>query len=171
MKSFLAYKFTYASCGSSYIGETCGHFETRIGEHIKKDDKSHIFKQLPSTTTCFDSHNPLSFKIIDKTNSKFELKIKEALHINWTKPNLNAQQNQLALIIACATTLFLVCFGFYFIFLFRLLFSLSLTLIIGIFYYVNYILLLLHLIITHLVNTFYNSYVNNKSPGKLLWFI
>ena len=35
----------------------------------------------------------LSFKIIDKANSKFDLKIKEALHINWKKPNLNAQQN------------------------------------------------------------------------------
>ena len=39
----------------------------------------------------------LSFKIIDKTNSKLDLKIKEALHINWAKPNLNTQQNHLAL--------------------------------------------------------------------------
>ena len=35
----------------------------------------------------------LSFNIIDKANSK------EALHINWRKPNLNAQQNHLALTI------------------------------------------------------------------------
>ena len=33
----------------------------------------------------------LSFKIIDNANPKFHLKIKEALHINWKKPNLNAQ--------------------------------------------------------------------------------
>ena len=33
--------------------------------------------------------NFLSFKIIDKVNSKFGLKIKEALHINWRAPNLN----------------------------------------------------------------------------------
>ena len=33
----------------------------------------------------------LCFKIIGKANSKFDLKIKEALHINWRKPNLNAQ--------------------------------------------------------------------------------
>ena len=39
----------------------------------------------------------LCFKIIDKANSKFDLKIKEALHINWRKPNLNARQNHLAL--------------------------------------------------------------------------
>ena len=36
LKSFLLYKFTCASCSSSYIGETCRHFKTRIEEHIKK---------------------------------------------------------------------------------------------------------------------------------------
>ena len=100
LKSFLVYKFTCASCSSSYIGETCRHFKSRIEEHIKKDNKSHIFKHLHSTATCFDSYNSLCFKIIDKANSKFDLKIKEALHINWRKPNLNAQQNHLALTIS-----------------------------------------------------------------------
>ena len=42
----------------------------------------------------------LCFKIIDKANSKFDLKIKEALHISWRKPNLNAQQNHLALTLS-----------------------------------------------------------------------
>ena len=100
LKSFLVYKFTCASCSSSYIGETCRHFKTRIEEHIKTDNKSHIFKHLHSTTTCFDSYNSLCFKIIDKANSKFDLKIKEALHINWRKPNLNAQLNHLALTLS-----------------------------------------------------------------------
>ena len=59
--------------------------------------KSHIFKHLHSTATYFDSHNSLCFEIIDKANCKFDLKIKEALHINWRKLNLNAQQNHLAL--------------------------------------------------------------------------
>ena len=49
---------------------------------------------------CFDSYNSLCFKIIDKANSKFDLKIKEALHINWRQPNLNAQQNHLALALS-----------------------------------------------------------------------
>ena len=52
LKSFLVYKFTCASCNSSYIGKTCRHFKIRIEEHIKKDNKSHIFKHLHSTTTC-----------------------------------------------------------------------------------------------------------------------
>ena len=88
LKSFLVYKFTSASCSSSYIGKTC-HFKTRIEEHVKKDNKSHIFKDLHSTATCFDFYNSPCFKIIDKTNIKFDLKITEALHINWRKPSLN----------------------------------------------------------------------------------
>ena len=91
LKSFLVYKFTCVSCSSSYIGKTCRHFKTRIEEHIKKDNESHIFKHLHSTATYFDSYNSLCFKIIDKANSKFDIKIKEALHINWRKPNLNSQ--------------------------------------------------------------------------------
>ena len=74
LKSFLVYKFTCAR---------------KIEEHIKKHYKSHSFTDLHSTTTCFGSFNSLSFKIIDKANNKFDLKITEALHINWRKPNLN----------------------------------------------------------------------------------
>ena len=50
---FLVCKFTCASCSSSYIGETCHHFKTRIEEHIEKDNKSHSFKHLHSRATCF----------------------------------------------------------------------------------------------------------------------
>ena len=38
LKSFLVYKCACASCSSSYIGETCSHYKTRIEEHIKKDN-------------------------------------------------------------------------------------------------------------------------------------
>ena len=156
LKSFLVHRFTCASCCSSYIGETCCHFKTRIEEHIKKDNKSHIFKHLHSTAACFDSYNYFCFRIVDKTSSKFSLTIKEALHINWRKVNLNPQQNHLAITLSLYSlqSLF-VCFFFsvcFFAFLFHLLFSLSLTLIIGIFYCLNYSLLLLHLITTHFVS-------------------
>ena len=100
LKFFQVYKFTCASSSSSYIAENCRHFKTRIEECIKKGKKSHIFKHLDSSETCFDTYNSLCFKIIDKANSKFDLKIKEALHINWIKPNLNAQQNHLALTLS-----------------------------------------------------------------------
>ena len=46
------------------------------------------------------THNSLCVKIIDKANFKFDLKIKEALHINWRKPNVNAQQKHLALTLS-----------------------------------------------------------------------
>ena len=92
-----------------------------------------IFKHLHSTAICFDSYNSLCFKIIDKTNSKFDLKVTEALHINWGKPNLNAQQNHLALTLFtiasvprapfCLCLFFFCCF---FAILFHLLFLLSL---------------------------------------------
>ena len=82
------------------FGKTWHHFKTKIEEHIKKDSKSRIFKYLHTTTTYFDLYNSLSFKMIDKANSKFDLKIKELLHINWRKPNLNAQQEYLTLTIS-----------------------------------------------------------------------
>ena len=44
------------------------------------------------------SENASTHIIID--NSKFDLEIKEAFHINWRKPNLNAQQNNLAITLS-----------------------------------------------------------------------
>ena len=96
----LVYKFTCAGCSSSYIGETCHHVKTRIEQHIKKYNKTHIFKHLHTTATCFDSYNSLCFIIIDKANSKFDINFKEVLHINWRKPNVNAQQNYLLLTLS-----------------------------------------------------------------------
>ena len=66
----------------SYIDETCHHFKTKIEEHIKKHNKYHIFKHLHCTATCLNSYNSLCFKIIDTAKSKFDLKIKESLHIS-----------------------------------------------------------------------------------------
>ena len=101
-KSFLVCTFTCTSCSSSYISETYCHFKTRIEKHIEKNKKSYVFKHLCSTATCFEPYNSLSLKIIDIGNSKFYLKIKEALplHINWRKPKLNAQQNHLPLTLS-----------------------------------------------------------------------
>ena len=98
-----------------------------------------------------------------------QLKIKETLHIKWRKPGLKAKQNHLAFILSlelasplCSSLLFV------FAFLFHPLFSLPLALIINIFYCLNNTLLLLHLIITYLVNTFNNNYVINICPKQLL---
>ena len=43
LKSFLVDTFPGATSSSSYIGETFCHFKARIEEHIKKDNKFHIY--------------------------------------------------------------------------------------------------------------------------------
>ena len=100
LESYVVCKFTFARCSSKYIGEICHHFKTRTKEHMKKDNKSHIFKHLQSTPRCFDQYNSLRYKIIDKANSKFDLRIKETLYIKWRKRNLNAKQKHLALMLS-----------------------------------------------------------------------
>ena len=100
LQSMIVYKFICAGCGSSYIGETTRHIKTRIEEHIKRDKNSHIFKHLNSNPNCLDSLNKDCFQIIDRTSNSFNLKIKEALHISWDKPNLNAQVNHYNLAIS-----------------------------------------------------------------------
>ena len=109
MKSFLVYKFTCTSCSSNYIGETCRHFKTRIEEHIIKDNNSYVFKHLHSIATCFDSYNYLYFKITNKANSKFDLKLKK-LYI-LIGENVNAQQNHLTLTLSLWLLSLLVLFS------------------------------------------------------------
>ena len=67
---------------------------------ISKRITSVIFLSIYSTAACFDSYNSLCFKITDKANCKFDLEIKEALHINCSEPNLNTQKNHLTLTLS-----------------------------------------------------------------------
>ena len=97
----------------------------------RKDDKSHIFKHLQSNATCFDSYDSVSFKIINKANSKFNLQIKWDFHIKLKRTTTFFSCHSFT--IAYVTPLFLSFFVFL-VFLFHLLFSLSVTLIIDIFY-------------------------------------
>ena len=69
--------------------------------NILKRITSLIFSNIYTPpATSFDSYNYLCFEIIKKANSKFDLKIKEALYINWRKPNLNAKENHLAVTLS-----------------------------------------------------------------------
>ena len=64
--------------------------------NISKRITSLIFLNIYTPPQHALTHIILFFKkIINKADSKFHLKIKEALHINWGKPDLNAQQNHL----------------------------------------------------------------------------
>ena len=87
----IVYKFTRAGCNASYIGETTHHISTRVREHLVSDKASHVLKHLASSKACRDSCSTECFTLLDSANSRFKIKIKEALHIKCNKPTLNQQ--------------------------------------------------------------------------------
>jgi len=72
-----------------YIGETSHHLSTRVHEHLSTDKNSHILKHLKSSSSCRDACGKGCFKVLDSASTYHSLKIKEALHIMWERPNLN----------------------------------------------------------------------------------
>ena len=91
LRSCVVYKFSRAGCAACYVSETTRHFNTRVREHLETDRASHIFKHLESSSACRSACSRDNFAIIDQASTRFALKIKEALHIFWDKPTLNAQ--------------------------------------------------------------------------------
>ena len=91
LRSCIAYKFTCAGCNSVYIGETTRHLSTRVHEHLFTNKNSHIFKHLKTSTSCKNLCSENCFKVLDSASNYHNLKIKEALHIMWERPNLNKQ--------------------------------------------------------------------------------
>ena len=75
-----------------YIGEIRRHLAARIKEHLVTDKKSHIMKHLLENKTYKSLCDESCFKVIGYASSPFRLKVKEALHINWLKPDLNKQK-------------------------------------------------------------------------------
>ena len=90
-RSCVVYKFSCAGCAACYVGAATRHFSTRVREHLETDRASHIFKHLKGSKECRSASSLDSFAIIDQASSRFALKIKEAPHILWKKPTLNAQ--------------------------------------------------------------------------------
>ena len=99
LKSFVVYKFACPGCNACYIGETTRHLPTRIKEHLETDKKSHIFAHLVNNETCKALSTENCFEIIDSTSTPFKLKLKEEMHIIWTKPLLNKQQKHVSISI------------------------------------------------------------------------
>ena len=96
LRSCVVYKFTCACCNARYVGETTRHFDVRVHEHLNKRTKpSSIFKHLDENKKCRDACNKSCFEFIDSDASHFRLKVKEAVHTEWLKPNLNKQQQLL----------------------------------------------------------------------------
>ena len=60
-------------------------------EHLFTDKNSNIFKYLKGSAACKEACNDSWFTVLDSANTSFKLKIKEALHIQWERPDLNKQ--------------------------------------------------------------------------------
>ena len=120
--------------------------------NISKRIETLVFLNMytPPTTPCLELYNFLSFKIIYKDNSKFDLKIKGALDINWKKLKLNARQNDLAPTLSLKLALPLCSFQ-------SLLFYLSLLYIILITSENNYQHLLLSYLHFAIISSQYNT--------------
>ena len=67
-------------------GETSRHICTRINEHLNMDKASHIFKHLQDSPRCQALCSSECFVVIDQATTRTQLKIKEAVHIHWEKP-------------------------------------------------------------------------------------
>ena len=96
----VVYKFTCAGCQYCYIGKTRRHLATRIKDHLITDKKSDIMKHLLENKTCKSLCDKSCFQVIDYASSPFRWKVKEALHINWLKFDLNKQKEHVSITIS-----------------------------------------------------------------------
>lgn len=95
MSSMVVYKFVCASCNACYVGETTKRYLDRAGEHLHTDIASAIYQHLRSSNTCLGANDENSFSLLDKAPTQYQLKIKEALHIEKLKPVLNKQKKSI----------------------------------------------------------------------------
>ena len=91
LRSRVVYKFACAGCNACYVGETTRHFSTRVREHLVTDKASHIFKHLQNSEHYCALCSVDCFHILDYASTGFQLKIKEAFHIQRQQPSLNQQ--------------------------------------------------------------------------------
>ena len=91
LHSCVVYKFVCADCNACYVCKMCWHFSTCVREHLVSDRASHIFKHLKDSAHCHALCLADNFHVLDPTSTGFQLKIKEAIHIQREQPSLNQQ--------------------------------------------------------------------------------
>ena len=99
LKSNVVYKFSCAGCNACYIGETTRHLTTRIKEHLQSDKNSHVYKHIHESIGCYEKTDSNCFSILDSAPTQYQLRLKEAMHIQWQKPILNRQVKHVNLTI------------------------------------------------------------------------
>ena len=92
LRTSVVYKFLCAGCNACDVGETSRHLSTRVREHLASDRTSTIFKYLHNSPQCRTLCSDKCFNsILGHASTTFQLKIKEAIHMQWGQPTLNHQ--------------------------------------------------------------------------------
>ena len=87
--SLVVYKIRCETCNQSYIGKTVRILAHRIKEHNNPNSESAIqTHKRENPTHKIDASN---VEILDRADNNFKLMLKEMLHINTLKPELNTQ--------------------------------------------------------------------------------
>ena len=93
LNSLVVYRIKCKDCGDFYVGKTSRCICRRVFEHRKGtgsgEYKSSLFKHAQNTGHEIDYEN---IEIIDRASSDHKLLLKEMLHINKLKPQLNIQK-------------------------------------------------------------------------------
>lgn len=87
-QSGVVYKIP-CSCGKYYIGETKRRLETRLKEH-KDACRNCNYEKSAIAEHAWTEHHPIKWSeatVIDNSNQQYILRIKEALHIQLSKPD------------------------------------------------------------------------------------
>ena len=75
----------------NYIAIKLHSLHTKIYKPHTVVRTGHIFKHWETSSACRSACSRDNFAIIDQASTRFAVKIKEALHIVWDKPTLDAQ--------------------------------------------------------------------------------
>ena len=73
---------------------------TLVREHLASDRAPHIFKHLQNSGYYRTLCSADSFHVLDDASTGFQLKIKEALHVQREQPSLNQQLQSEIILLA-----------------------------------------------------------------------
>ena len=95
-------------------------FPLGLREHLFSDRNPHIDRHLKDSVSCRDFCSEACFSILDSAPTVFQLKIKEALRIEWERHSLNQQLKYFNLTLVVNVSLIITINLYFSIFFFRL---------------------------------------------------